>query len=241
MTDDDPPSTNSTFRSAAHRKRALTVLALLGGGFVAVTVSLWAFAPQVFDPVWLRNRIETTDAAAPVVFVLLQTVQVVFAPIPGQVLGTVGGYLFGSVLGTVYSMLGVTIGSTIVFVASRRYGRPFVARVLTDDALTRVDAFVDAYGAPGLFVAFLLPTFPDDAICLVAGLTTIRFRTFLVLLLVGRTPTFLAAAYAGTALANGRVDRFLLVLVGLLLVSTAVYYLRSRIADRLGPVTDRGG
>ena len=241
MTDDDPPSTSSIFRSAVHRKRALTVLALLGGGFVAVTVSLWAFVPHVFDPVWLRTWIETTDAAAPVVFVLLQAGQVVFAPIPGQVLGTVGGYLFGSVLGTVYSMLGVTIGSVIVFVASRRYGRPFVARVLTDDALTRVDAFVDAYGAPGLFVAFLLPTFPDDAICLVAGLTPIRFRTFLVLLLVGRTPTFLAAAYAGTALANGRVDRVLLVLVGLLLVSAAVYYLRSRITDQLGPVTDRGG
>ena len=241
MTSDDPPSTSTIFRSTAHRRRALVALGLLGGGFVAVTVSLWAFFPYVVDPVWLRTRIETTDAAAPVVFVLLQAIQVVFAPIPGQVLGTAGGYLFGSVLGTAYSMLGVTIGSTVVFVASRRYGRPFVARVLTDDALTGVDAFVDAYGAPGLFVAFLLPTFPDDAICLVAGLTPIRFRTFLVLLLVGRTPTFLAAAYAGTALANGRIDRVLLVLAGLLLVSAAVYYLRSRIADQLGPVIDRGG
>lgn len=92
-----------------------------------------------------------------------------------------------------------------------------------------------------MFVAFLLPTFPDDALCLVAGLTTIRLRTFLTLLVVVRTPTFVAAAYAGTALADDRVERFLLILAGRVLLSAVVYGLRSRITERPDRLTDRGG
>ena len=241
MTDPKAPADDRVFRSAAHRRRALLLVGALTGAVVAVTAALWTFAPYLFDPTWLQTRLEATGPTAPAVFVLLQTAQVVFAPIPGQVLGTVGGYLFGSALGAAYSMLGVVLGSTIVFVASRRYGRPFAVRVLTEEAVARADAFVDTYGVPGLFVAFLLPTFPDDALCLVAGLTKIRLRTFLTLLVVGRTPTFVAAAYAGTALADGRVERFLLILGVLVLVSAGVYGLRSWVTDPSDSLTDRGG
>lgn len=52
-----------------------------------------------------------------VVFILLQIVQVVAAPIPGEATGLIGGYLYGPVLGTVYSTIGLTIGSWIAFVS----------------------------------------------------------------------------------------------------------------------------
>ena len=241
MTDPEEPTDGRVFRSAAYRRHTLLLVGVITGGVVAATAALWTFASFLFEPTWLQTRIEAAGPTAPVVFVLLQTTQVVFAPIPGQVLGTVGGYLFGSALGAAYSILGVILGSTLVFVASRRYGRPFAVQVLTEETVGRADAFVDTYGVPGLFVAFLLPTFPDDALCLVAGLTTIRLRTFLTLLVVGRTPTFVAAAYAGTALADGRVEQFLLILAVLVLLSAVVYGLRSRITDRPGRLTDRGG
>ena len=241
MTDSETGDGGRVFRSAAHRRRALLAVATLTGALVSATVALWTVAPFLFDPTWLQTRIQAAGPTAPAVFVLLQTAQVVFAPIPGQVLGGVGGYLFGSALGAAYSMLGVLLGSTIVFVASRRYGRPFAVRVLTEETVARADAFVDSYGVPGLFVAFLLPTFPDDALCLVAGLTRIRLRTFLTLLVVGRTPTFVAAAYAGTALADGRVERFLVILAVLVLLSAGVYAIRSWGTDRAGQLTDRGG
>lgn len=176
--------------------------------------------------------------AAPVVFVLLQATQVVLAPVPGQLLAGVGGYLFGGGLGTLYSILGTSIGSTVVFVTSRRYGRPFAAHVLAPETLNRVDGLVADYGSAGLFVAFLLPTFPDDALCLMAGLTELRYRRFMVLLLVGRTPTFLASAVAGTSLANGRLDRVLIVLAGLAVVSTVVYHFRSGFSSTLRPFID---
>lgn len=226
------------FRSPAHRRRALLIVGGLLGIIAVVTVSAWWVDLPLFDPVWLQSWIEATGPAAPVVFVLLQALQVVFAPIPGQLLAGVGGYLFGSTLGTLYSMLGVVIGSTIVFIATQRYGRPFVTRALDPETLNRFDGFVADYGSVGLFVAFLVPTFPADALCLMAGLTELRYRRFLVLLIVGRTPTFLASAVAGTSLASGRLDRVLLVVAGLAVVSAVVYHFRSGLSSTLRPFTD---
>lgn len=241
MTGDTPSSTGRLFRSASHRRQALLAVGALVGGVLFLSVVLWRVSPFVFDPTWLRGQIRATGRIAPLVFVALQTVQVIFAPIPGQVLGTVGGYLFGSVAGTAYSMLGVTLGSSVVFLTGKRYGRPFVSRVVTDDALDRFDSFVDEYGTVGLFVVFLLPTFPDDAICLVAGLSEIRFRSFLALLVVGRTPAFFGTAFAGTALAEGRIVQFFLVVLGMAVVSALVYQFRTRLTRHLGTVTDRVG
>lgn len=226
------------FRSPAHRQYALLTVGGLLGIITVVTVSIWWVDLPFFDPVWLQSWIEATGPAASVVFVLLQALQVVFAPIPGQLLAGVGGYLFGSTLGTLYSMLGMVIGSTIVFIATQRYGRPFVSRVLDPETLNRFDGFMADYGSVGLFVAFLLPTFPDDALCLMAGLTELRYRRFLVLLIGGRTPTFLASAVAGTSLASGRLDQVLLVVAGLAVVSAVVYRFRSRLSSTLRPLTD---
>jgi len=220
------------FASAEARRdaalRTATVVCLVGGGAVAVRLLL----PGVTDPARIGARLDGLGPLAPVGFVGLQTVQVVLAPIPGQTLAGVGGYLFGTLWGAVYSMVGVVLGSAVVFLATRRFGRPYVERVIDTAALARWDGFVERAGVPGLFVLFLLPTFPDDVLCLVAGLTDLRFRTFLALV-VGRTPTFVAAAYAGTWLARGAVGRFAIALAALALASVVVYAARDRIVARL--------
>jgi len=238
VTDDGSGDDTSVFRSPAHRRRALLVLSGVCAVTVAVAAAVWWLDVRLFDPVWVRSRLETLGPVAPVAFVLLQAAQVVVAPIPGQILAGVGGYLFGGWLGLVYSMTGVVLGSSVVFVASRHWGRPFVIRVLDPATRDRFDGFVDEYGAVGLFVAFLLPAFPDDALCLLAGLTAIRFRRFLVLLVVGRTPTFAVAAVAGTSFADGRVLEGLVAVAAGALVTVVVYRFRSAISTRLSVLSD---
>lgn len=241
MSDDDTPEgpdagretacPGSAFRSRAHRRRALAVIGGICVAMLSTSAVLWVATPQVLDPLWLRRRLEAVGPLAPVAFVSLQALQAIVAPIPGQVLAGVGGYLFGTRLGTLYSMLGVVIGSTVVFTASKRYGRLFAAQVLAPETLARFDGFVAEYGTVGLFVAFLLPTFPDDALCALAGLTELHYRRFLVLLVVGRTPTFFAAALAGTSTANGEFTHAGLVVAVLSVVSVAVYYFRGRLSS----------
>nr|WP_236639771.1 TVP38/TMEM64 family protein [Salinigranum halophilum] len=191
------------------------------------------FVPSTTNPAWVRSQIETFGVFAPLVFVILQTMQVVIAPIPGQVLGGVGGYLFGTVQGTVYSLIGVVTGSAVVFVLSRRYGRPYVERVVNPEALSRWDDFVARNGVAGLFVLFLLPTFPDDVLCFIAGLSEIRLRTFLTLVVIGRAPSFFAVAYAGDRLVTDGVRAFTVILVLLGVFSLVIYRARGQLIARL--------
>ena len=232
-TDEDGAKSGVIFTSTAARRdavlRSIAVVCLVGGGAVAVQTVL----PGVTDPDWIEHQLASLGAVAPVAFVALQTGQVMLAPIPGQLLAGVGGYLFGAWLGAGYSMVGVVIGSTVVFLVSRRFGRFYAERVVKQSVLRRWDAFVDRGGVPALFVCFLLPTFPDDLLCFVAGLTDLRLRRFLALVVVGRTPTFVAVAYAGTRLSDGVLSQFALVVTVLTLGSVAVYATRDRIVARL--------
>jgi uncharacterized membrane protein YdjX (TVP38/TMEM64 family) len=231
MADWDP------FADEAARRTVLVRTAAVGVTLAVCGVALTRYAPYVFDPAWVRATArETVRAAgpyAPVAFVLLQTAQVILAPVPGQTLGLVGGYLFGTWAGLAYSMAGVTVGSYVVFVLARRYGRPFVERVFEDEAVARFDSLVEERGAVGLFVVFLLPTFPDDAVCALAGLTPLRLRTLLVLVVVGRLPTFLLVALAGDNLAAARYETVLLVVGVGVAFTLAVYAVRDRLAETL--------
>lgn len=193
------------FASAEDRRRTLVYLAAVVAGFVALYVTIRRFAPFVFHPVTLRAWIEGFGVFAPLVFVAVQAIQVIVAPIPGQVMALVGGYLFGSVWGSVYSMTGVMIGSAVAFSISKRWGRPAVERLVHDDLVERFDGFVSRIGVPGLFLLVVIPGLPDDAICFLAGLTRFRLSTFVVVLAAGRLPAYVITNYAGGSLAAGHL------------------------------------
>ena len=234
---DDQSVADTTSRPS---RRARLGAVVLVAGAALVTAGVWALTPSQFDLARVSAFIEAAGPTAPLVFTLVQAAQVVFAPVPGQALAGVGGYLFGAFFGTVYAMAGVALGSTITFGLSRRYGRPFITRVLTPETIRRFDSFIASHGETGLFIAFLFPAFPDDALCVLAGMSTVRYRRFLLILLLGRTPTFVAAAAAGTSLAAGNRTRVLLIAVGLAGISVATYRYRSTLLSVLEARTAGG-
>lgn len=222
------------FSSAANRRRAILGLVGIVVLFVGLYFGTRQYAPFLFDSAELRRWIDQFGVFAPVVFILLQAGQVVLAPIPGQVVAFVAGVLFGSFAGTVYSMIGVVVGSAIAFSISKRYGRSAVERLLKDDLIGGFDDFVERVGLPGLFVFVVIPGLPDDAVCFLAGLTTFKLRTFLVVIAVGRLPAYVLTVYAGGSVA---ADRFLEAGVAIaLVVSFALlgYYKRDEIKRRVG-------
>lgn len=217
------------FTSRVARRRALASVAVIVVAVAVGATAVLRLAPWLTDPVAVRSTLAALGVWAPFAFVLLQVVQVVLAPVPGQLLGVGGGYLFGPLLGTVYSMIGVTVGSALVIVGARRFGRPAVERWVDEEVTRRFEARIGEDGVPVLFLLFLLPTFPDDAICALAGLTPIRLRTLMVLVVVGRTPSFLLAAYAGSQFAEQRVVEAIGLLTVAALISLAVYLGRDRV------------
>jgi uncharacterized membrane protein YdjX (TVP38/TMEM64 family) len=219
------------FSSAENRRRGILLALVVAGAFVALYLLLRRYAPFVFRPDELQVWVAQFGILAPVVFTLLQTLQVVVAPIPGQAVALVAGYLFGPIAGTAYSITGVLLGSAIAFSLAQRYGRSFVEDMLHEDLVTRFDEFVDAVGFPGLIAFVLIPGLPDDAICFLAGLTKWRLRTFMVAITVGRLPAYVLTVYAGGELASGRFLEGMLLVGAVIALSILGYYKQEAIQN----------
>jgi uncharacterized membrane protein YdjX (TVP38/TMEM64 family) len=129
---------------------------------------------------------------SPIFFILLQALQVVISPIPGELTGIVGGYIYGATFGFILSTLGLALGSLAAFELARILGRPFVEKFVNQNLVKKFEFLTTGTGATLCFLLFLIPGFPKDVLCYLLGLSRMRLRTFLVLSTLGRMPgTFL--------------------------------------------------
>ncbi|MEF8812492.1 MAG: TVP38/TMEM64 family protein [Halovenus sp.] len=196
---------------------------------VAVAIFMDRHLGFLTDTEELRAFIRQYGVFSPIVLIALQALQVVFAPIPGQILAVVAGYLFGAWWGTVYNMIGITVGSSIAFWLSRRFGRAYVESIVHKDALEKFDAIGDDAAGFTLFVLFLIPGLPDDMLCFAGGLTRLPLWQLVAIAVVGRAPAFFLVNVIGEFLGTGQFVAAI-VLTALLLAISAVGYLNH---DRL--------
>nr|WP_303648800.1 TVP38/TMEM64 family protein [Haloarchaeobius litoreus] len=163
----------------------------------------------------------------------MQAAQVVVAPIPSHVLSFAAGYLFGPVWGFVYSMTGAIAGTLVALVIARRYGRPVVERFVASEALDRFDAYLGEYGLAGVFVVFLLPGFPDDVVCLVAGCSDLDIRKILAVATLGRIPGYLVLVLSGAGVAEGQLYGSVSLLLAAAAVGGLLFWRRKRLLEWL--------
>lgn len=189
------------------------ILFLVIAGFL-----LWNNFSYLFSDVnKIKSFVSQFELLAPLVFILLVVLQVFFAPIPGQLIGIASGYLFGAVFGTVYSMIGLVVGSYLAFLSSRYLGRPFVEKVVEKQTLEKFDSFSKTSGSFVLFLAFLLPFFPDDALCFIGGLSEVKLKKLVLVAFIGRFPGFLVLNLLGAGFFNLKT--------GIALVATIIVFL----------------
>ncbi|MEE8441803.1 MAG: TVP38/TMEM64 family protein [Spirochaetia bacterium] len=153
----------------------------------------------------VQEWIAAYGAVAPLVYIGVQVFQVVIFIVPGEVIQVTGGYLFGIMAGTIYSLIGIALGSGIDFYLARLLGRAFVEGVFGDEQVARFDTFTSARGPQtGFFLLFVIPGIPKDVLVYVAGISTIRFPYFLIVTMSGRLPGIVGSAIIGDSVADGR-------------------------------------
>jgi uncharacterized membrane protein YdjX (TVP38/TMEM64 family) len=173
-----------------------------------------------------KQFVESAGIFGPLAFILLQVLQVVVAPIPGQVAGLLGGYLFGPFTGLFYSIVGATIGFTAIFIVSRKLGRPFVEKFFKKELIDKFDYITRSKGTLGLFLIFLLPAFPDDLICYLAGLTKIPIRKLIFISIAGRFPGYLVLSFTGSGLAYENMNPIIITLLAALIIFALGFWQR---------------
>ena len=138
----------------------------------------------------IQEMISGYGAWGPIVFIFFTFLQVTFIPIPFVVSILAGNLLFGFWGSFFYSLIGTMLGSVFAFALGRKIGRPFVNWAFGD--AEAVDKYLQqAKGKEFVvfFFMFLLPLFPDDALCALAGLTNLNNRQFGFILAVSRPIT----------------------------------------------------
>lgn len=188
----------------------------------------------------IQDYIESSGAIAPLVFIVISFLQVTFVPIPGAVTILAGNYIFGPWLSFLYSYIGMLIGAIVGFYLGRLIGRPFInwvagGKEVADGWIKRLKGREKVF----LFFAFLLPLFPDDLLCSIAGILPISFMSFLVMQLLTR-----ATSIGGTLLfMSGEVipyNGFGWVFIALIsIISISIFVLGIKHADKLNGIFDK--
>ncbi|MDH5768474.1 MAG: TVP38/TMEM64 family protein, partial [Nitrospirota bacterium] len=159
-------------------------------------------------------------------FILIQTFQVVAAPIPGEVTGLAGGYLYGPLLGIIFSTIGLTLGSLLAFSLSRYLGKPFVEKVVKKELLERFD-YILKLRHQGFLVLmlFLIPGFPKDYLSYILGLGPMSTKEFMIISTVGRFSGTALLTFGGSFIHKQQYrEFFLLIGIAILIVLIAMAY-----------------
>ncbi|CAG1770968.1 TVP38/TMEM64 family inner membrane protein YdjZ [uncultured bacterium] len=181
---------------------------------------------QFCDREWVRQMVQARGWAASAVFVALQVGQVVFAPIPGDVTGILGGYLFGPFGGALLSTLGLTIGSMLNFFIGHFLGERVVRRMVSCETYAKYNELVQYKGILVIFIFFLVPGFPKDYLCLFLGLTTLPAGVFFVVSTVARIPGTVALSLQGASIFDKNYMFFVILTALCLLFAVGAYLVR---------------
>ena len=172
------------------------IVAGVTGLIVAYCVWLvWTNAPAYqflvrlyVDKLFLKRPCGSGASCAPVIFMLLQALQVIISPIPGEATGILGGYLFGQWLGLLYSTIGLTVGSVVAFWIGRWLGAHYVKNLVSAETWDRLGFIVEAEGAVLCFIIYLIPGLPKDIVCYLFGISPMPLWVFALVSGLGRIP-----------------------------------------------------
>ena len=153
------------------------------------TVALSIFAMYLWrsgylsDPEALRVYLKGLGPVAPLVFILIQIVQIVIPVIPGGVISGIGVIVFGPIEGFIYNYIGLLIGSYIMFRLVKRYGKSLILKVANKKTYDKYIGWLDKGEKFEIFfaLAILLPAMPDDLLCMIAGLTSMSNKKYILI------------------------------------------------------------
>ncbi len=242
----DEKSINQMRRMERQKRTAVIVKMALLFLFLAVIVYLsFRIGPGITrlmrEPQKFREFLVSYGSAGALIFIAFQAIQVIVAVIPGEIVQIAGGYAFGTVLGTLYSVVGIFLGSLIVFLTTRLLGfslvRAFVPR-------KKIERFAFLINSPkseiAMFILFLIPGVPKDTLVYIAGLTPMKPLRFLLIATIARFPGLLGSAYIGSNLEKKHYLPVTVISVAALVLFVIGLLSKDKIIDKIHRLRHRG-
>jgi uncharacterized membrane protein YdjX (TVP38/TMEM64 family) len=216
----------------------LTIAALVG--FAVLLVLAGGKVWHLFrHPEELRVLVRSWGAWAPVGIILLQVVQIVVAPLPGNAMSFAAGYALGLWPTVIWLMIGVMLGAAVDFLLIKLLGRRLLKYFLPPDRLAQLDALILRRGTFYIFLLLLVPNPVGDWVYYLAGMTSLPLPVFLGLVFIARLPSNLLECGVGASATHFGWREWAIVAVIAAILGLLYYQYRDRIEAALDRISSR--
>lgn len=156
------------------------------------------------NPAQLKELLSLYGKISIAVFIGLQVLQVVVATIPGELVQIAGGYIYGAILGTLYSIVGISLGSIVAFLLARVFGFALLSEFIPKKSIEKYRFLMNSpKSVKIILLLFLIPGLPKDIFNYIAGLTPVNSLLFFILSSTARIPALFVSCYIGANLRKG--------------------------------------
>lgn len=173
---------------------------------VCIVLAIVGYRMGIFTSVeTLQNWVAGFGIAAPLIFIIFQAVQVIIPIIPGGVSLLGGVLIFGPWWGFWYNYIGICLGSLAVFGISRIFGKPLMYKLFPSKAIAKYENWTGNNNrfAKLFALAIFFPCAPDDMLCYLAGTTGMSWRTYTLIILLGKPASTALYSLGLTTVFNG--------------------------------------
>ena len=201
----------------------IAIMAFLFAVFAAVAVTVGIpLARSAENPEHFREWIESLGLLGDFAYMALVMLQVVVALIPGEPVEILGGYAFGALHGTVLYLIGAFIGSLIVFLFVRKFGKVAAEVFFSKEKIDSLKILQTSPKRTLIFsIIFTVPGTPKDLLAYFAGLTDMKLSAWLLISFFGRIPSAVTSTVGGSALGEGQYSSAIVALIVTAVLSLA--------------------
>ncbi|WP_347094284.1 TVP38/TMEM64 family protein [Streptococcus dysgalactiae] len=173
--------------------KLLGILALIG----SFVLAFWLYKLGILnDSNALKDLVQQYKVWGPLIFIVVQIIQIVFPVIPGGLTTVAGFLIFGPIAGFIYNYVGIIIGSVILFLLVKTYGRKFILLFMDEKTFYKYERRLETPGYEKLFIACMAsPISPADIMVMITGLTDMSLKRFTTIILVAKPISIIGYSY----------------------------------------------
>ena len=185
-------------RLSIEQKRRIIRVTTVVGVILTILGSIFISQSDYFKPNGgFADLLMRLGIWAPVIFILVQISQIIYPIIPLGLTNVIGDLIFGHFWGFVFNAIGMVIGSAINFVIGARFGHTVIRAFISDDDYIK---YLNMMNSGKKFkrllrIGFIAPIFPDDIFCMIAGVSKMRFKEFIGMVIAYRPASVFIYTY----------------------------------------------
>lgn len=230
---------NTTDKNKKNTIIRIVTLAL----FVAISIAACIYCIILYNNVGaesFKDFVSELGVLGIAFMLFVQVLQVVFAIIPGEPIELVMGALYGTFGGVLLCLIGVAIGTALIFLLVKFWGRGFIESFTDSDKFKKLKFLQNPEKRDIImFLLMFIPGTPKDLLTYFAPFTGIKIPRFIIIGTIARIPSIITSTYVGNSFAEGKIIQSIIVFAVVGVISVGGILIYNKIIDAKNKMTDK--